>query len=55
MNEENNKNLGFVLDEVDDCNNYFRNHVGKHKEERVRKGLIILQVIAIIVILIWIL
>lgn len=55
MNEEQNKNLGFIIEEVDNCNDYFCNHVGNHKEEHVRKGIIILQVIAIIGILIWIL
>ena len=50
MNEHN-KNLDFTLEEVDNCNDYFCNHVGLHKEAKIRKGIIIGQVIAIIAIL----
>ena len=50
MNEHN-KNLDFALDEVNDCNGYFCNHVGQHKEAKIRKGIIIVQILAIIGIL----
>ena len=53
MNEQN-KKLDFALEEVDDCNGYFCNHVGLHKEGKIRKGIIIAQVVVIALILLFI-
>lgn len=53
MNEHN-KNLDFTLEEIDNCNDYFCNHVGLHKEGKIRKGIIIVQAIVIGLILLFI-
>ncbi len=46
-----NKKLNTNLRHMDSCNKYFSNHVGSHTEDYVRKGIIILQMVAMLTIL----
>lgn len=45
------KKLNAMINEVEDCNTYFTNHVGSHDNDYIRKTFIILVVIATIGIL----
>lgn len=46
------ENLNSIIEEVDSCNNYFDNHVSIHNNDYIRKGIFVLQALAIVGILI---
>lgn len=51
MNKKQIENLDLMIQEVDNCNNYFTNHVSSHDNDYIRKVLIILAVIVSVAII----
>lgn len=51
MNEHNNKNLGFAIEDVDSCNTCITNHVAEHNKDYIRKGIIFVVMILTLIIL----
>lgn len=45
-------NLKLLIKDVEMCNKYFSNHVGKHGEDMLRKGILLLQLAIVLAILV---
>ncbi len=45
MNKQEIENLNSMIQEVDNCNNYFDNHVSSHDNDHIRKVFIVLVAI----------
>jgi len=54
MLEQHIKNLEVIINDINDYNTHFCNHVGQHKEEYFRRGILILQAVVILTLMIFV-